>query len=112
MKWNKLPGIESKDVHQGCLCCPTPTTVANLNKGIAVGFGSAVCTRDGEEYYDGEAALQRDEEPKTIGDMEAAAKLDPDHDWQICFHAPLHGETYQRHGDDTWVMIESNMGFA
>lgn len=107
-----LPGIEAKGVNQGCLCCPTPTLIANLEKQIAVGFGSAECTKDGELIYDGEADLQRDIEPKTIGDMETLAVQDPDHDWRITFYGPLHGETYQRHDVNAWVMIESNIGFA
>lgn len=112
MSWTKQPGIESKDVKFGCACCPVPTIVASLDKTIAVGFGSANCTKDGEEIYDGERDYQDGKEPKTIGDMETLAKADPDHDWQVTFYGPLHGETYQRHAEDTWVMIESNMGFA
>lgn len=83
-----------------------------MDRGIAVGFGSADCTKDDDHIYDGEADYQNGLEPKTIRDMEAIAKLDPYHDWRICFRGPLHGETYQRHGDDTWIMIESNIGFA
>lgn len=112
MSFTKLPPIEKSGAHQGCLCCPTPSIVADLERGIAVGFGSAECTKDGELVYDGEADYQNDKDPKSIGDMEKLAQTDPDHDWRVCFNGPLHGETYQRHMDNTWVMIESNMGFA
>jgi len=112
MSFTKLPPIEKSGVHQGCLCCPVPSVVASLDMQIAVGFGSADCTKDGEHIYDGEADYNAGNEPKTIGDMEKIAALDPDCDWRVCFYGPLHGETYQRHMENTWVMIESNMGFA
>ena len=79
---------------------------------IAVGFGSAFVTKDDEQVYDGESDYQNNKKPKCVSDIEAMAKLDPDHDWRIVKYGPLHGETYQRHGDDAWVCIESNMGFA
>jgi len=112
MSYTKLPAIEPSGIHQGCLCCPTPTVHADLEKQICVGFGSAIATRNGQCIYDGEADLQQDKEPKTIGEIEEIAKLEPDEDWRIEFYGPLHGETYQRQGENLWVMIESNMGFA
>src|SRR5689334_6290007 len=101
--FTKLPPVEKSGVHQGCLCCPTPSVIASLEKQIAVGFGGAVCTKDGDLIYDGEADYQNDIEPKTIGDMEKLAQADPDHDWRVRFDGPLHGETYQRHMENTWV---------
>jgi len=79
---------------------------------IAVGFGTAIVTKDNKEVYDGEADWINNNEPKCVSDIEAMAKNDPDHDWRIIKYGPLHGETFQRHADDTWVCIESNMGFA
>lgn len=79
---------------------------------ICVGFGSATAYNDAGFFYDGEREYSDDKEPKTIGDIEAIAKLDPDHDWRVQFDGPLHGETYQRQGDGLWVMVESNQGFA
>lgn len=112
MSFTILPPIEAKDVNQGCLCCPVPAVHARLEKQIAVGFGGADCTKDGELVYDGEADYQQGKEPKSIGDMEELAKADPGHDWRVCFFGPLHGETYQRQGEGKWVMVESNEGFA
>ena len=68
--------------------------------------------RGGELIYDGEDAYRRDLEIKSVRDIELIAKEDPDHDWRIEKHGPLHGETFQRHEDDKWVCIESNDGFA
>jgi hypothetical protein len=83
-----------------------------MDKSIAVGFGSAQAYNEAGFFYDGENDLQSGNEPKTVGDIEAIAKADPDHDWRISFHGPLHGETYQRQGEGKWIMIESNEGFA
>lgn len=79
---------------------------------ICVGFGSADAFNDAGFHYDGESDYAKTGEAKTIGDIEAIAKLDPDHDWKVTFNGPLHGETYQRQGEGIWVMVESNMGFA
>ncbi len=112
MSWTKLPPLEQKDIHVGCLCCSSAAQVAHLEMGIAVGFGAAYVLKDGVEFYDGEADYQDGKEPKTVAEIEAIAALDPDHDWQIVKHGPLHGETFQRHDKDRWVCVESNMGFA
>lgn len=112
MTWEKQPAIEGKDIHVGCLCCSTACRIAPLNMPICVGFGSAFVTKNGEMFYDGEKALQDEVEPLTVGDIEQMARNDPDNDWRIVKHGPMHGETFQRHGDDAWVCIESNAGFS
>ena len=83
-----------------------------MDKRIAVGFGSAIITRDGKFFYDGEADYLAGNEPLCIGHIESLARQDPDHDWRAEFYGPLHGEVYQRQGNGMWVMVESNMGFA
>lgn len=107
-----------------CNCCPPIPTQAPLDKIMAVGFGCAQATCDGVLVADGEGCgskgpyFIRDGKPEhiedyiTFGDIEEMAKLDPDHDWQITMHGPLHGETYQRQGDGVWLCIERNEGFA
>lgn len=47
-----------------------------------------------------------------VSDVEKLAAIDPDHDWRVVLHGPLHGETYQRHGPDEWNLVEKNQGFA
>ena len=37
---------------------------------------------------------------------------DQNHDWRAIFDLALRGGTYQRHGDNKWVLIESNQGFG
>ena len=81
-----------------------------MEKLIAVGFGCATVTRDGEQIIDGER--HPSDEFLTFADAEAMAVIDPDHDWRVILHGPLHGETYQRQGVEKWVCIERNEGFA
>jgi len=111
-KWKKLPPLKSNKLHIGCTCCSTAALKAPMNMEIAVGFGSAVVTKAGKTVYDGERDLQNGKDPKTVKEIEVIAKKDPDHDWRIVKHGPLHGETFQRHGNDEWICIESNEGFA
>lgn len=47
--WTKLPALDGRS--NPCLCCPAILATAPLNKIIAVGFGDAHASRDGEEVY-------------------------------------------------------------
>jgi hypothetical protein len=94
------------------MCCSSVAEVAHMDMGIAVGFGMATVTRDGELVHDGEREYSQGREPWTVADAEKAAAADPDHDWQIELYGPLHGETYQRHEAGRWVLVRSNQGFA
>lgn len=91
-----------------CPHCPPIPTQASMDKLIAVGFGEATIRRDGEIVIDAE----RVEDWMTFADAEALAAADPNHDWRVVLHGPLHGETYQRQGDGVWLCVERNEGFA
>ena len=108
MTWQKLPPITGDKLHVGCLNCSTACLTAPMDLDISVGFGSSYVTRDDEHILDGE----NDEDPVTVARVEAMAAADPDHDWRIVRYGPLHGETFQRHGPEQWVCIESDEGFA
>lgn len=112
MSWKKLPPIEAKNIHHGCLCCSSACQVAHMDMLIAVGFGSANVTRDGECIYDEQQAEHANAPMWTVQDAENEAAKDHDHDWQIMKMGPLHGETFQRQGPARWVCVESNEGFA
>jgi hypothetical protein len=79
---------------------------------ICVGLGAAYVEKDGVQIYDGERAYQDGKKPKTVRYFENMARKDPDHDWRIVKHGPMHGETFQRHEKNKWVCVESNQGFA
>jgi hypothetical protein len=108
-KWFK-DGI-TKDIHQGCLNCGGTEKVLELDTALYNGFGGWSVTKDDSGYFQEDNDKEYDD-CKTAKEIEAEAKLDPDHDWRIMFNMPLRGGTYQRHGDDKWVLIESNQGFA
>jgi MinD superfamily P-loop ATPase len=112
MGWKKQKPIDTKDLNIGCVNCSTASLKANMDRWVCTGFGAAFVTKDGHTVYDGESDYQKNESCKTVGDIEKMAKEDPDHDWQIVFVGPMHGETFQRHGDAEWVCIESDPGFA
>ncbi len=102
--------IKGNDLHLGCLNCSTATIEADMDMVIAVGFGSAVATKDGKIVYDEQQV--RDGNYLTVGDIELLAKEEPDCDWRIQKLGPMRGEIFQRQGDEKWVCIESNQGFA
>lgn len=113
-KWKKLPAI--KDVRPNpCLTCrehgANPQQIAPMDMVIAVGFGAACITKNGKLIWD-EQRGERSGKYLTVADAERMARKDPDNDWQIQKHGPLHGETYQRHGKNEWVCVEQNEGFA
>jgi hypothetical protein len=110
--WEKEPAINIKKLHIGCLNCSTAVLKAPLHMIICVGCGLAHVTKDGNIIYDGEEDYEKNHTAKTVYDIEKIATFDPDHDWRIIKHGPMHGETFQRQGPDLWVCIESNGGFA
>jgi hypothetical protein len=83
-----------------------------MNRRVAVGFGYAAVTKDREEVWHEPREWTSWEDLPTVQTFENMARRDPDHDWRAIMDGPLHGETYQRHGPNEWVLVESNQGFA
>lgn len=109
--WEKLPPYTG-EVHQGCLCCPPVEAKAPMGMIIAVGFGDARVTRDGDTIFDENNAPETDEDYHSLQEFEDMAMLNPDCDWRVILHAPLRSREYQRHDVGTWVLIKSGEGFA
>ncbi len=105
---------------------------------ISVGFGIAICTRDGETIFDDcwwerlwESVHSYSVEPnvevtaivpvwdsklipfnsRTVQDMEVIASLNPNHDWRIVLEAPLWSAIWQRQ-ERGWICVEAGQGFA
>ena len=76
---------------------------------IAVGFGSAYAMKGDETIYEENVTSDK---VMTVGELEALAAADPEHDWRFVKFGPMHGETFQRQGEGRWICIESNQGFA
>lgn len=106
--WEKKEPI--KGGFGGCMHCGYQYDVAPMDMLIAVGFGYAAVTKDGEPVYE-ECNIEDESEFWTTQDAEDLARKDPDHDWRIILEAPLSGRTYQRHGEDKWMLIAKNPGF-
>lgn len=112
MPFEKLPPADPKDIHIGCLNCSTAASVAPMDMIIAVGFGAAYVTKNGQIVYDGEGDRNANGVAKTVEEVEAMAAEEPDNDWRIVKDGPMHGETFQRHGPGQWVCVMSDRGFA
>lgn len=108
MNWQRLTPIDGR--RNPCACCLPIPAEAQPHKIIAVGFGSANVTRDGEEVYSEPPDLEEDG-MWDFAKAEEVAAADPDHDWRATLFGPLHGEVYQRQ-DGRWLLVESNQGFA
>ena len=107
-KWEKLPPVAGS---VACLTCGAGAqSDLPMNRMIAVGFGSAGYSRDGETLWE-ESGVDEQEIP-TVADVESLAAKDPDHDWRISFYAPLYEAEYQRQGDGVWVLVSKGLGFA
>lgn len=105
--WVKLPPWQGT-VHHGCIHERSVSALLPMGALIAVGFGSALITRDGETVFDGE----RSDDFHYLSEFEAMAAAAPDHDWRCILFGPLRGKAYQRQGTGQWVLYESNEGFA
>ena len=82
--------------------------IADMGMIIAVGFGDATVTRDGEVVY--QENLYDDFH--YLQEFERMASIDPDHDWRVRLRGPLYEEVYQRQGVGEWVLIYDGKGFA
>lgn len=109
MSWEKLPCITDKEaLPGGCLKCPPAHAIAPMQTLIAVGFGDAHVSKDGEIVFD----EQQSDEFHELKEFEELAATDPDHDWRLVLNAPLHSREYQRHDAGKWVLIAQGEGFA
>lgn len=111
MKYKKLKPI--KGGNGGCLNCGYQYDVLPMGSIIAVGFGYAAVTKNGEEVYNElKVTWGEIEEFWTAKDAEEEARKDPDNDWRIHLDAPLSERHYQRQGENHWVLYKKGMGFA
>lgn len=112
MKNKKMLKPFQGPIHQGCLSCPPVLEIANMDMGIAVGFGSADVLCDGKTFFDGEAYYEKHGKVVTLKEIEHKAAKDPGHDWRVILNGPLRSREYQRQGKDKWALIDSGPGFA
>lgn len=117
-KWKMERPIEGGN--GGCLHCGYQHDILPMDSIIAVGFGMACLTKNGECVFDEQQGFNPkfvdkqlpEGEYLTVGEAEKIAIKDPDNDWRIYLHAPLSDREYQRQGDLRWVLYKKGMGFA
>lgn len=108
MPFEILPAVKGSIV---CLTCGCGArSDLQMDRTIAVGFGTAGYSKDGETLWN-ENGQPEDEFP-TVQLVEELAAKDPDHDWRIFFFAPLYDAEYQRQGEGKWILIKKGEGFA
>jgi len=93
----------------GCHICSTATRHPGMHRRVA--GNSEWVTRDGELVFGGVDDRAEREHP-TLLTFERLARLNPDADWRYIRYSGLHGEVFQRHGRNDWVLVESNQGYA
>lgn len=112
MKWKKLKPVAGSVACLTCGCGAHETL--EMERTIAVGFGYAGATKDGEEVYKEPICAEdsKDEDFWKVQRIEDMAAKDPNHDWRIYFYAPLWEGIYQRQGKSHWVLVKKGQGFA
>ena len=88
-----------------------PRHVLQMDKVIAVGFGAAFVTCDGETIWQEDIRAEWDT-LWNVKNAEDAALKDPDRDWRIHIIGPLAEGHWQRQAVGEWVMYEKGDGFA
>lgn len=114
LSWYIKP-LDTKKIFHGCLNCGGTEQILGLETRLYNGFGGWSITKDGKLYFEESPLLSEEKkwnEWKQLKEIEKEAKKDPNHDWRAIFDLALRGGQYQRHGDNKWVLIESNRGFA
>lgn len=88
-----------------------PRQVLPLEKVIAVGFGAAYVSRDGDTVWQEDVRADWND-LWTVAQAEQVAEEDPLHDWRIHIIGPLAEGHWQRQSAGQWVMYEKGDGFA
>ncbi len=107
-KWYK-PAINGGQ--GGCLCCPSTAALLPLKTKLYYGFGGWSITKNGKPFF----TDNRDVDFEKYKDLKHVEKLigeDLKSEYRAIFDSPLRGATYQRHAKNSWVLIDTNEGFA
>ena len=112
-KWTKQkPHLEP---HIGCLNCgggemnhEADVILAEMETELYFGFGGWTVTLNGELHFQ---ADPEGDSPLLL-EIERETAKSPDNDWRIEYHGAMRDATYQRQGENRWVLIASGPGFA
>ena len=106
-----LKPLKADEIVIGCLTCSSAAVKASLKTPITA-YGEAYITKDGKMVYDGGSFRWEEIKEKTLQTFENMARKEPNADWRFVRYTALHGETFQRQGNNNWVCVKSNKGFA
>jgi hypothetical protein len=101
---------KTKGIHQGCLCCGGTVTKLSMRTRMYNGFGGWSICKNGSMIFCDQSGEY--ETAPTILKFEKMAREEPEEEWTAELYLPLRGATYQRHGYNMWVLVDSNEGFA
>jgi hypothetical protein len=105
------PGLpKGAKKHVGCLCCGGSVDNLSMKTRLYNGFGGWTVFKD-DTIVSNMDNVGYDEAP-TLLRFENMARKEPESEWRAELYLPLRGATYQRHGYNMWVLIETNPGFA
>ena len=88
-----------------------PRNILPMEKVIAVGFGAAYLSCDGETIWQEDSSMEYSD-CWTVSRAEQEATVRPGCDWRIHIVGPLREGHWQRQGAGQWVMYASGQGFA
>lgn len=95
----------------GCINCPATESFLSLDTVLYNGFGGYHIEKDGEIFYVGDANGDWDSF-LTLEEIEKRAQKNPQHVYKCILDNPLRGATWVRNNKGTWLLKETNQGFA
>lgn len=104
-----LPCIEAKN--EICPLCGSKHISLSMQEVIAVGFGNALLTKNGECVYS-ESQAQSCSDYISVAEAEELAASEPDYDWRIHLVGVFSAQHYQRQGACHWVLYKKGKGIA
>lgn len=104
-----LPAI--KGGVSGCVNCGYTDDILPLDTRLYSGFGGWVISKNGFQFFRENANSEYDNS-KPLSNIELIAKKEPNSDWRAHLDLPMRSATYQRQGDNKWILVERGEGFA
>ncbi|MBN2744502.1 MAG: hypothetical protein JXR39_11475 [Marinilabiliaceae bacterium] len=104
-----LPAI--KGGVAGCLNCGYTDDILPLDTKLYSSFGGWMISKNGIQFFREKANVEYDNS-KPLSAIELIAKEEPQSDWRAHLDLPLRSATYQRQGDNNWILVERGEGFA
>lgn len=111
--WTKQPPHLEPEI--GCLNCGggemerrDGEILADMDTELCMGFGGWTITLNGVLYFQSDS----DEGGPPLSSIEEIARDQPDNDWRAEYTGMMRDATFQRQGENRWVLIASGPGFA